>query len=412
VVALLVLAGMSAWIRRDLQAGARAERDLRRVSERFNLALAAAQVGTWSWDTGANAVLWDDYIHPLFGLAPGSFGGRYEDFVALIHPDDRAELGDAVARALAGESDFDTEYRVVWGDGSVHVIAARGEVYRKADGAPARMTGVCWDITDEYEARANLRRLKEEADAANEAKSEFLTSMSHELRTPLNSIIGFSQLMLRTSKSRLDPDDRDALVTVQRNAHQLLALINQVLDLARIEAGAVMLSTTRVDLAALAREVVTDVRPLIGTRPLQLGIETPDAPLVVDGDPMRLRQILTNLIANAVKYTAEGTVTVRVTDVYDREVGAAATVSVRDTGPGISEADQARLFERFVRLDTEATRRESGTGLGLSVSQQLAHMHGGRIAVLSDGRTGSEFVLTLPAVGVCEVAGEATRQAG
>jgi signal transduction histidine kinase len=265
---------------------------------------------------------------------------------------------------------------------------------------------------DLRDARDHLRDLKEEADAANQAKSEFLTSMSHELRTPLNSIIGFSQLMLRSPKSVLDPEDRDGLVTVQRNAHQLLALINQVLDLSRVEAGAIMLSTTRLDLAVLAREVVQDARPLVGTKPLTLEIDVPPAPLVVDGDPMRIRQILTNVIGNAIKYTAEGSVRVLVAEVYDLEVGAAARVTVRDTGPGISDDDQARLFQRFVRLDTEATRRESGTGLGLSVSQELAHMHGGRIQVESDGRSWTAFVLTLPAVAVCAVDDAATRRAG
>jgi two-component system, NarL family, sensor histidine kinase BarA len=239
-----------------------------------------------------------------------------------------------------------------------------------------------------------------------------VTSMSHELRTPLNAIIGFSQLMLRSTRSVLDPEDRDGLVTVQRNAHQLLALINQVLDLSRVEAGAVMLSTRRLDLGALAREVVQDARPLLGAKPLELTITVPPAPLVVDGDPMRIRQILTNLIANAIKYTAAGSVHVEVAETYDLEVGAAASATVLDTGPGISEDDQARLFQRFVRLDTEATRRESGTGLGLSVSQELAHMHGGRIEVRSDGRSGTAFVLTLPAVAVCAVADVPARQAG
>lgn len=406
MVALIVLAGMSAWIRRDLQAGAHAEQSLRTVTERFDLALAAAQVGTWSWDTTADIIVWDDYVHPLFGLAPGSFGGSYADFLVLLHPDDREPLARAVRRALAGEGELASECRVVWPDGAEHVVALRGEVYRDAAAAPARLTGVCWDATEERDARDALQRTKEAADAANEAKSEFLTSMSHELRTPMNSIIGFSQLLLRSTRSRLDADDRDALETVQRNAHHLLGLINQVLDLSRVEAGAVALSTTWLDLAALAREVVQTLRPLVGEKAIELVLQTPDLPLVVEGDSMRLRQILTNLVANAIKYTAVGTVTVRVTDGYDAAIGAAASVSVRDTGPGISAADQARLFQRFVRLDTEATRRESGTGLGLSVAQELARMHGGRIDVRSDGRTGSEFVLTLPAVAVCEVTSE------
>jgi PAS domain S-box-containing protein len=396
VFAFLVIAGMSIWIRRDLRAGARAVAELAEVSERFNLALAAAQVGTWSWDVRADVITWDDYVHPLFGLFSGAFGGRYADFMALVHPDDREGMAAAVRQVLANGGELDREFAVLWPDGSEHVLALRGEFYRGNDGQPERLTGVCWDVTDQQRAREQLSRLKEAADAANEAKSEFLTSMSHELRTPMNSIIGFSQLVLRSSRSRLDDEDVDALQTVQRNAKHLLTLINQILDLSRVESGRMSLARGRLDLTALARDVLQETRPLVGEKAITLRLEAPGAALEIDGDETRVRQILTNLVANAIKYTAAGSVTVRIREDEDADIGSVVRVAVVDTGPGIDETDRLRLFQRFSRLDTDATHREGGTGLGLSLSQELARMHGGRIDVASDGVSGSEFVLTLP----------------
>ena len=396
VVAFLVIATMSFWIRRDLRDGARAARELGDVSERFNQALAAAQVGTWSWDVRADVITWDDYVHPLFGLSNGTFGGRYADFLALVNAADREPMTAAVRQVLTSGGELDREFGVGWPDGSEHVLALRGEVYAAADGTPARLTGVCWDVTDQHRARIELACLKEEADAANQAKSEFLTSMSHELRTPMNSIIGFSQLVLRSSRSDLDDEDVDALQTVQRNAKHLLTLINQLLDLSRVEAGKMSLLRARVDVAALAQEVVQEARPLVGEKPIALGVRAPTSAIEIEADETRVRQILTNLVANAIKYTAAGSVMVQVAADHDSDLGAVARVSVIDTGPGIAESDRQRLFQRFARLDTEATHREGGTGLGLNLSQELARMHGGRIDVASDGTSGSTFTLTIP----------------
>ncbi|MEO6027816.1 MAG: CHASE domain-containing protein [Candidatus Binatia bacterium] len=255
------------------------------------------------------------------------------------------------------------------------------------------------DITQRTDAARELEIAKNAAEAASHAKSEFLASMSHELRTPMNSIIGFTHLLLRSLQTKASDEDLDALQTVRRNAKHLLTLINQILDLERVEAGKVELERGSFDLAALVRDIAEESRPLIGSKPITLAVAADEA-LVVDADPTRVRQIVTNLLGNALKYTEHGGVEIATDSAADPELGAVARVCVRDTGPGITADEAAQLFERFARLDTPATRRESGTGLGLNLARNFAEMHGGRIDLASDGRSGSEFTLVLPIAAV------------
>jgi signal transduction histidine kinase len=251
------------------------------------------------------------------------------------------------------------------------------------------------DITERTVAAHELEVAKNAAESANQAKSDFLASMSHELRTLMNSIIGFTQLLLRDRQAQGSSEDVDALQTVHRNARHLLTLINQILDLSKVEAGRVELVREPFDLALLVRQITGEGRALIGEKPLILTIEA-NVAVRVDADPTRVRQIVTNLVGNALKYTERGRVDVGGATADDPMLCPVARVSVRDTGPGITPEDQALLFERFVRLDTPGTRREGGTGLGLSLARELARMHGGRIEVASDGQNGSEFTLVLP----------------
>jgi signal transduction histidine kinase/HAMP domain-containing protein len=237
-----------------------------------------------------------------------------------------------------------------------------------------------------------LTRLNEELAKANRLKSDFLANMSHELRTPLNSIIGFSDMLLTEEAGGLSPIQRDFLETVARNGRHLLALISELLDLSKIEAGRLRLTLESLDLRDLLREAAENVRAQTEQRHHRLEVDVPDEPLQVSADHVRVRQILLNLLSNAIKFTPDGG-QVRL---VGRADNGGARVEVIDTGIGIAPADQSKLFQEFVQLDASASRQYEGTGLGLALCKRLVELHGGRIGVESDHGRGSTFWFTLP----------------
>jgi signal transduction histidine kinase/DNA-binding response OmpR family regulator/CHASE3 domain sensor protein len=241
-----------------------------------------------------------------------------------------------------------------------------------------------------------LDAARQEAERANRAKSEFLAAMSHELRTPMNSIMGFTARLIRKLGDTLPEREVDALRTVDRNAKHLLGLINDILDLSKIEAGKMECRPERFNLADVVRDVVGQAAPLLDGKPVALELDLPVAPVEIEADLRMLRQVTLNLVSNAIKFTDRGRVRVALADTEDGVIGSAVRLSVRDTGIGIRPDDRARLFRRFSQLDGGPNRRAGGTGLGLVLSDQMVRLHGGRIDVESEPGAGSEFFVLLP----------------
>jgi signal transduction histidine kinase len=236
-----------------------------------------------------------------------------------------------------------------------------------------------------------LGRVYEQLEAASKHKSQFLANMSHELRTPLNAILGYTELILDNIYGEMPEKARAVLERLQANGRHLLGLINDVLDLSKIEAGQLTLSLDEYSLSDVVHGVISAVEPLAAEKRLTFKAEVaPDLP-IGHGDERRLSQVLLNLVGNAIKFTDKGEVAIRA-----RATNGAFTVAVRDTGPGIAGADQAKIFEEFLQADSSITRKKGGTGLGLSIAKRIIEMHGGRIWVESEPGKGSTFYFTLP----------------
>jgi signal transduction histidine kinase len=247
------------------------------------------------------------------------------------------------------------------------------------------------DLTEKHQAQAALEDARLAAEASNRAKTAFLARMSHELRTPLNSMIGFTKIVRRSKGSQLSERDRHYLDRVQAGSEHLLVLVSDILDLSQIESGTIDLQLETTDIAPIVREIVSHHDDQVVDRPVVLEAEVPEVEALATVDPARLRQVLTNLIGNAVKFTARGSVHVSVRLSHD--TGRASAIIVRDTGIGIPLERQAHIFDTFDQGGEETSHRYGGTGLGLALSRRIAQQMGCMLSVESMPGAGSTFTL-------------------
>lgn len=319
------------------------------------------------------------------------------DVLARIVPEDRQAVYEswrAMEFAPEGQDTNMTEFRVFAADGTVEWIRSRESVLsRNAQGMPAQLLATLTIITDEKNYEAELRRAKEEAERLARARSQFLANMSHEIRTPMNGIIGMTSLLMSAEMSE---ENYDFIETIRSSSESLLTIINEVLDFSKIESGRMELETQPLDVRESVEGALDLLAPQAANKRLELGywIDN-DVPPMIIGDATRLRQILVNLVGNAVKFTDHGEVWVTVSLAPRGEGEVELRFAVRDTGIGMREQQIPQLFTAFSQLDSSTTRRHGGTGLGLAISRRLAELMGGTMWVESEAGVGSTFYFTI-----------------
>ncbi|MDD4929861.1 MAG: PAS domain S-box protein [Gallionella sp.] len=395
---------------RDITEQKLAEEQLLRSKHSLAEAQRIAHLGSWELDLVKNVLTWSDEIYRMLEIDPENFTVSYDTFLNAVHPDDRERVSHAYACSIESKIPYDIVHRLRMKDGRVKFVNEKCETYYGEDGKPKRSVGTVHDITEQIKMEEELKRYRDHleeqvqqrtvelvmardaAEAANRAKSVFLSSMNHELRTPLNAILGFSSLM---RKNLLLPQAlRENIDIIHRSGETLLMLINDVLEMSRIEVGRMQVENAPFDLGALVRDVSDMMHMHAREKGLQLLIDqSSDFPRYIRGDEVRLRQVLIKLVGNALKFTRQGGVTVRFgmkPDVTPQRL----LIEVEDSGIGINEADQQRIFDPFVQLDKMET--QAGTGLGLTITRQFVELMGGSITVQSSPGTGSVFRVELP----------------
>ena len=404
---------------RDVSAQRRSEAALRESEARLRFVLDSAQIGAWDMNLSTGITHRSPRHDACFGLSASQANDANWTFDTLlrhVHPDDRAEV-DRSFRTVSGQalgankpplpaplagraSDWQIDCRVVWPDGSLHWLRLHGSMLQ-AEGQAAHMVGIVSDISAQRlaeDARLKAQRLEAENRQVTEAtrlKSQFLANMSHELRTPLNAIIGFAELLQTGAVSTTSPKHREFLGHIGSSGHHLLQLINDVLDLSKVEAGKFEFSPEPVDLAQLAHEAFAVLHTAVLKKQLTVEVQIDPALTGLVIDAARFMQVLYNYLSNAIKFSANGG------RIALRAMPADAgffRIEVEDKGIGIAAADLPRLFTEFQQLDAGYNKQHPGTGLGLALTRRLVAAQGGSTGVRSTPGLGSVFYLVLPRV--------------
>jgi PAS domain S-box-containing protein len=385
-------AGGCTLVAMDISERKRVEQTLADRERLWNLLMRSVSAGIFRTD-GAGIC---EFVNDTWLTYTGDSASqpRRRPWLEAVHPDDLAAVGERWRQHLASPSGevMDAEFRVQRAGGHPLWVACSVCEVRDDRGERMGFLGIAKDITSLKDLQAAIESSRAAAEAASIAKSAFLANMSHEIRTPMTAILGFADLI--RAGDCPESDRREYLQTIRRNGEHLLSIINEILDISKIEAGKMTVEKVRCSLCQMVAEVAATMRVRASGKGIGLDVEYQyPVPETIDSDPVRVRQVLVNLIGNAIKFTEHGRVLVRVrSDLTSR---GQVAVEVHDSGIGLTEEQLSRLFQAFTQADSSTTRKHGGTGLGLVISKQLAILLGGNITVTSTPGVGSVFTVTL-----------------
>ncbi|MFO0939960.1 MAG: CheR family methyltransferase [Pirellulales bacterium] len=364
------------------------ESNLREQHQRLKQILTASKAGTWDWQFERNQIIWSDESYELFGQSNDGLPRSLEQCLESILEDDHPRLIQSIQQAIdSNRANWSCEFRIKQPEVNRWLYSI-GEIEYSAHGKAIRMAGINLDISAHKKLEQELTEARIEAEIAAKARGEFLANMSHEIRTPMTAILGHTEIL---AEQLIEPDNLQSLEVIRRNGKHLLELINNILDLSKVDAGRLEVQLAEVS----PTTILADVRSLMDVRANEKDIDLSfvfdsPVPVAIRIDELRLRQILINLIGNAIKFTDKGSVRVSIS--FSEELNQ-FTIRVEDTGIGMSKAQLEQIFDPFTQADGSNSRRFEGTGLGLAISHRLAKALGGEISVSSQLGVGSVFTV-------------------
>ncbi len=365
--------------------------------QRWKLAVEGSQSGVWDWNAEENISFFSDEWKQMLGYSPDEIGNNPREWDSRVHSDDREGVLRKLEEHIKGKSEYySAVYRMVKKDGQCIWVHDRGKIVeRTMDGIPRRMVGLQIDISDRIRIEKQLEIAKIQAEQASAIKGRFLANMTHELRTPLNGIIGVTDILL---EKKHDTETCENLKSITFSANSLLEIINEILDFSKIESGKMGIEKICFNFTELLKKIENSFLPMVKNKGLDFSVRIEyDEYVYIKGDPLRLRQILFNLIGNAIKFTENGGVEVAVdfgkTEKTDADN---LIIKVKDTGIGISKTRIDTIFDAYSQAETYTARKYGGTGLGLSITKSLVELMKGRISVISEEEKGTEFTVEIP----------------